>query len=51
MTADSGWSSSLGVGLGLTTLPRKTQYLLGINQSINLKITKMMQGMEKGTKE
>jgi hypothetical protein len=27
-TADSGWSSSLGVGL--TTLPRKTQYLLRI---------------------
>jgi hypothetical protein len=30
-TADSGWSSSLGVGRGgLTTLPRKTQYLLRI---------------------
>jgi hypothetical protein len=28
-TAESGWSSSLGVG-GLTTLPRKTQYLLRI---------------------
>jgi hypothetical protein len=27
-TADSGWSSSLGVGL--TTLPRKTHYLLRI---------------------
>jgi hypothetical protein len=26
-TADSGWSSSLGVGRGLTTLPHKTQYL------------------------
>jgi hypothetical protein len=29
-TADSGWSSSLGLGGGLTTLPRKTQYLLRI---------------------
>jgi hypothetical protein len=29
-TADSGWSSSLGVGRGLTTLRRKTQYLLRI---------------------
>jgi hypothetical protein len=27
-TANSGWSSTLGVGL--TTLPRKTQYLLRI---------------------
>jgi hypothetical protein len=27
-TADSGWSSSLGVGRWVTTLPRKTQYLL-----------------------
>jgi hypothetical protein len=27
-TAESGWSSSLGVGQGLTTIPRKTQYLL-----------------------
>jgi hypothetical protein len=29
-TADSGWSTSLGVGRGLTTLPRKAQYLLRI---------------------
>jgi hypothetical protein len=29
-TADSGWSSSLGVGRGLTTLPHKTHYLLRI---------------------
>jgi hypothetical protein len=29
-TADSGWSSSLGVGQGLTTLPCNTQYLLRI---------------------
>jgi hypothetical protein len=29
-TADSGWSSSLGDGRRLTTLPRKTQYLLRI---------------------
>jgi hypothetical protein len=27
-TADSGWSSSLGVRWGLTTLPHKTKYLL-----------------------
>jgi hypothetical protein len=29
-TADSGWSSSLGVGRGLRTLPRKIHYLLRI---------------------
>jgi hypothetical protein len=27
-TADSGWSSSLGVGRELTSFPRKNQYLL-----------------------
>jgi hypothetical protein len=27
-TANSGWYSSLGLGGGLTTLPRETQYLL-----------------------
>jgi hypothetical protein len=29
-TADSGWSCSQGLVGGLTTLPRKTQYLLRI---------------------
>jgi hypothetical protein len=29
-TADSGWSSSLGVGRGANNPPRKTQYLLEI---------------------